>query len=121
MAAGLSPSVTVMKTVPDCGQLRAGRGLRLAERGRVVGRDAHHLAGRLHLRAEQRVGAREAAERQHRLLHRHVLAAASASCIAMSASRSPSINRQAIFASGTPIAFDTNGTVRDARGLASIT
>ena len=39
----------------------------------------------------------------------------------MSASRSPSISRHAIFASETPIAFDTNGTVRDARGFASIT
>ena len=39
----------------------------------------------------------------------------------MSASRSPSISRQATLASGTPIAFDTNGTVREARGLASIT
>ena len=39
----------------------------------------------------------------------------------MSARRSPSISRQATLASGTPIAFDTNGTVRDARGFASIT
>ncbi len=29
--------------------------------------------------------------------------------------------RQASFASGTPTALETNGTVRDARGLASIT
>ena len=39
----------------------------------------------------------------------------------MSRSRSPSISRQATFASDTPIAFETNGTVRDARGFASIT
>ena len=38
-----------------------------------------------------------------------------------SASDSPSISRQAIFASGAPIAFETNGTVREARGFASIT
>ena len=38
-----------------------------------------------------------------------------------SASRSPSMSRQAILASGTPIALDTNGTVREARGLASMT
>src|SRR3954447_2117690 len=38
-----------------------------------------------------------------------------------SAKRSPSITRQAIFATGMPIALDTNGTVREARGLASIT
>ena len=35
--------------------------------------------------------------------------------------RSPSMSRQAIFASGTPIALETNGTVREARGLASMT
>ena len=38
-----------------------------------------------------------------------------------SASFSPSISRQAIFAIGAPIALLTNGTVRDARGFASIT
>src|SRR5918997_861350 len=38
-----------------------------------------------------------------------------------SASRSPSITRQATLASGMPVALDTNGTVRDARGFASIT
>ena len=36
-------------------------------------------------------------------------------------SGSPSISRQAIFASGAPIALETKGTVREARGLASIT
>ena len=39
----------------------------------------------------------------------------------MSRSRSPSISRQATLASDTPIALDTNGTVREARGFASIT
>ena len=34
---------------------------------------------------------------------------------------SPSITRQASFASGRPTALETNGTVREARGLASIT
>ena len=38
-----------------------------------------------------------------------------------SASRSPSMTRHASFASGSPVALDTNGTVRDARGFASIT
>ena len=53
---------------PAVGQRRAGRGLRLGERRREVARDAHHLAGRAHLRAEHRVGALEAVEGQHRLL-----------------------------------------------------
>ena len=38
-----------------------------------------------------------------------------------SAMRAPSITRVASLASGSPIAFDTNGTVRDARGLTSST
>src|SRR5271165_6457580 len=38
-----------------------------------------------------------------------------------SAMRSPSMMRQASLASGTPTALETNGTVREARGLASIT
>ena len=33
----------------------------------------------------------------------------------------PAITRAAIFASGTPVAFETNGTVRDARGFTSST
>ena len=33
----------------------------------------------------------------------------------------PVIRRAAIFASGTPVAFDTYGTVREARGFTSIT
>ena len=39
----------------------------------------------------------------------------------MSAILSPSMIRQASLASGRPTALDTNGTVREARGLASIT
>ena len=57
---------------------------------------------------------------QHRLLDAHVRAAALARQV-LGRKRSPRISRQATFASGTPIAFDTNGTVRDARGFASIT
>ena len=34
---------------------------------------------------------------------------------------SPSISLQASFASGRPTAFETNGTVLEARGFASIT
>jgi hypothetical protein len=38
-----------------------------------------------------------------------------------SATVAPSITRAAALASGVAVAFDTNGTVRDARGLASRT
>ena len=37
------------------------------------------------------------------------------------ASFSPAITRAAIFATGTPVAFATNGTVREARGFTSST
>ena len=33
----------------------------------------------------------------------------------------PTMQRAAILASGRPVAFETNGTVRDARGLTSST
>ena len=46
---------------------------------------------------------------------------AGAGGISWSARRSPSISRQAILASGAPVALETKGTVREARGLASIT
>ena len=48
---------------PRAGSCDARGRLRLAERGREVVGDAHHLAGRLHLGAEQRVGAVQALER----------------------------------------------------------
>ena len=38
-----------------------------------------------------------------------------------SSSVAPHITRAATLTSGTPVAFATNGTVREARGLASIT
>ena len=121
-APGLSLSVTVMKAVPAAGSARAGRGLGLGERRREVAGDAHDLAGRAHLGAEHRVGAGEAVERQHGLLDRHVRRPASGRPgRSRSARRSPSMSRQAILASGTPTALETNGTVREARGLASMT
>ena len=81
---------------------RSGLGERQAE-GAV---DAHHLAGRAHLGAEDRVGVGEAVERQHRLLHRDVAAvdrrrAAGPRPAARRAWR-PTITRAATFTSGTP-------------------
>ena len=54
------------------GQRGAGRRLRLHEGQPEALVDAHHLAGRAHLRAERGVDLGEAVERQHRLLHRDV-------------------------------------------------
>ena len=120
VAADLSRSATERKTVPASRQPRSGRRLRLGEGCREVPRDAHHLAGGAHLRAEQDIGPREAVEGQHRLLDAHVTGGDLVRQI-QSASFSPSMIRQASLATGSPIALETNGTVRDARGLASIT
>ena len=87
--------------------------------------DAHHLAGRAHLGAEERVDVGEAVERQHRFLDRRRgrlrRAGASRPSARSSASVAPTISRAATFASGTPVALLTNGTVRLARGFASMT
>ena len=63
-------------------QRQPSRGLRLREGAGKVASDPHHLAGGAHLHAQQRVGALEAVERQHRLLHGHVIAMAEAFALA---------------------------------------
>ena len=55
------------------GQRVADGQLRLRERRREVARDAHDLAGGLHLGAEHRVGAGEAAEGHDGFLHAEML------------------------------------------------
>ena len=108
----------------------------LANARAEVGVEAHHLAGRLHLRAEHgvdvaAVGRAEPVERHHRLLDRdrrvgrQVAAVAGRRQQALGAqllrSSRPSITRAAALASGVAVALETNGTVRLARGLASRT
>ena len=97
------------------------RQLRLRERDAEVVDAAHHLAGRLHLGPENRVDAGEPHEREHRALHEHAgdLEVLGQPELARASARpSPCA---AIFASGTPVAFDRYGTVRDARGFTSST
>jgi hypothetical protein len=79
----------------------------------------HDFAGRLHFRPENRI-ARELDEREHRLLHREVRRHDLLDD-ALLGSDCPAMQRAAILASGRPVAFDTNGTVRDARGFTSST
>ena len=74
----LSRSARDRNTVPDGGQAGARRQLALGEGQPEREVDAHDLAGRAHLRAEQGVGLGEPAERQDRLLDRHVVADAPA-------------------------------------------
>ena len=86
--------------------------------------DAHDLAGGAHLRAEDRVDVGEPIERQHRFLHRDVATCrgrAEQPSSRSSASVAPTMTLAATLASGTPVALLTNGTVRLARGFASIT
>ena len=67
-SSSLSWSLTLTKTVPGGGQALAGGQLGAGEGLAEVAADAHHLAGALHLRAEQVIGAREAAEGEDRSL-----------------------------------------------------
>ena len=95
----------------------------------AVGVDPHDLAGRLHLGPEHRVDAREPTERQHGRLHARVREGAGSDAGPPAARRrraGPRVVRPvstsvAIRASDTPITFETNGTVREARGFASST
>ena len=70
---GLSLSRTETKTVPGGRHQAAGAELALGEGDGVVAVEAHRLAGRAHLRAEQRVDAGEAGEGEHRLLDRDMV------------------------------------------------
>ena len=102
-------------------QLDAGGELRLGERAAEGRRAAHDLAGRLHLGPEDRVDAGEAHEREHRRLHEDARRPAGPRSARAAARVFPTITRAATFASGTPVAFDRYGTVRDARGFTSRT
>ena len=120
VAAALSPSVTVMKTVPSSGSETPAAAWALPNavgksRAMPITSPVDFISG-----PEHGVGAGEAGERQHGLLDRDV-ARCGVAGTSWSARRSPSIRRHAIFASGAPIAFETNGIVREARGFASIT
>ncbi len=108
--------------MPSNGSERPAARSAFAKARRQVGRARHHLAGRAHLRAEHRIGAGEASERQHRRLdadlprrpfgrQREVELGGVA----------PAASRQAASTRFTPVAFDANGTVRDARGFTSST
>ena len=123
VADALSPSVTLMKTVPEMGSSAPAAASALPK---AVGKSraipmtspVERISGpsRASARGKRSNGstasftdtwppARESGSRSG----------------ARSAIRSPRSSRQASLASGTPTAFDTNGTVREARGLASIT
>src|ERR1700676_4279708 len=99
------------------------RKLGFRERLSVRCRNPHDFARRAHLGAENSVDATKLVEGKHRRFHEKKfgtgisatpLCRTTGSC--MDASFFPVISRAAAFASGTPVALLTNGTVRDARG-----
>ena len=110
-------------------QALSGSELRFCERQSVRRGNAHDFARRAHLRAENRVDAAEFVEGKYRRFHgvefvdgnfgNAVVVAPAARF--MSASFLPAIKRAATFASGTPVALLTYGTVREARGFTSRT
>ena len=75
-APALSESVTVRNTVPVRGSRAPAAACAFANAAGKSCGHAHDLAGRAHLRPEQRVRPGEAVERHHRLLDRDVVAAA---------------------------------------------
>ena len=93
----------------------AGAELALGEGDGVVAVEAHGLAGRAHLGAEQRVDAGEAGEREHRLLDRDVVVARSR-FRSKPASGSPAMTSAPILANGVPIGLgDERHGARGAR------
>ena len=54
------------------GQRRAGAQLRFGERFAEILADAHHFAGRAHLRTQRRIDARKFVERKHRRFHEDI-------------------------------------------------
>ena len=71
-STALSSSRTLINTHPRVRQIRRCRQLGLGKRHRERSIDSHHLAGRFHLGAEDRVDAGKSPERKHRLLDRNV-------------------------------------------------
>ena len=115
-------SVTVMNTVPVLRQPRARGRLRLGERGReVAATPITSPVERISGPSSASAPAKRSNGSTASLTDDVVAAVGSARAGRRSASRSPSMTRQASLASGSPVALDTNGTVREARGLASIT
>ena len=120
-APALSESVTVRNTVPVRGSRAPAAACALAN---AAGKSAATPITSPVERISGPSSASEPAKRSNgstASLTDDVVAARIVGQVRASASFSPSITRQAILASGTPVALETNGTVRDARGLASIT
>jgi len=119
-APALSRSRTLIRQQPERGRTTpeadCDLGVGLAEGAP----GAHDLAGGFHFGTKDRIGLGELQEREHGFLDRIILWYALGST-PRSRSLPPVMTRAAILAIGTPVAFDTKGTVREARGLTSST
>ena len=119
--AALSVSVTVMKTVPPSGSDAPAAAWAFAN---AVGKSP---AIPITSPVERISGPSNESAPKKRLKGRTASLTATYSPLTGSAGRRsslsgvPSAIRHASLASGRPIALDTNGTVRDARGFASMT
>ena len=119
MAAGLSVSVTVMKTVPSRGRAMPAADWALPK---AVGKSAAiPITSPVDFISGPSTESAPAKRANGSTASLTLTWSPGASGSSWSARASPSISRQAILASGAPIALDTNGTVREARGFASRT
>ena len=119
VAAGLSVSVTVMKTDPSRGSTTPAAACALPK---AVGKSAAMpITSPVDFISGPRIESAPAKRANGSTASFTLTCSGSPSGRSWSAIFSPSIRRAATFASGTPIALETNGTVRRARGFASIT
>ena len=119
VAAGLSVSVTVMKTAPSVGSSTPAAACALAK---AVGKSAAMpITSPVLFISGPSTESTPAKRAKGSTASLTLTWPAGGSGRSRSASFSPSISRAATLASGTPVALETKGTVREARGLASIT
>ena len=120
LAAGLSVSVTVMNTVPATGSCAPAAAWALAK---AVGKSGAIPMTSPVLRISGPISGSVPAKRSNGSTASLTDTCPRARSPGRSRSprRAPSMIRQASRASGTPVALETNGTVREARGLASST
>src|SRR5919202_2062607 len=120
VAAGLSPSVTEMNTVPEAGSSAPAAPWALPK---AAGESAAiPMTSPVDLiSGPSRASALGKRPKGSTASLTDTCPSVRGSSSSRSESRSPSIRRHATLASGTPTAFEANGTVREARGLASST
>jgi len=109
-----------MKAMPLSGQHDTGGDHGLRIRFAKTFTDTHNFSGRVHFGTQDRVDTGDFSEGKDRRLD--IERSTVSSCGRQNSdSFCPAITSAAMRAMGTPVAFETKGTVRDARGLTSST